>query len=68
MFEALGYEKLVTHLFVKGDKYLNSDAVFGVKDSLVVNFRKNAVGEAECKYDFVLKPAAPRGRKQSAAK
>jgi hydroxyquinol 1,2-dioxygenase len=49
---------------VKGDKYLNSDAVFGVKDSLVVNFRKNAAGEAECKYDFVLKPAAPRQRKR----
>ena len=64
MFQAPGYEKLVTHLFVKGDKYLDTDAVFGVKESLIVNFRKNAAGEAECKYDFVLKPAAPRGRKQ----
>jgi hydroxyquinol 1,2-dioxygenase len=57
MIEAPGCEKLVTHLFVKGDKYLDSDAVFGVKDSLIVNFRKNAAGEAECRYDFVLKPA-----------
>jgi hydroxyquinol 1,2-dioxygenase len=57
---APGFEKLVTHLFVKGDKYLASDAVFGVKQSLVVNFgRKNAAGEAVCHYDFVLKPAAP---------
>lgn len=54
--EAPGYEKLVTHLFVKGDKYLDSDAVFGVKESLIVNFRKNKAGVAECKYDFVLKP------------
>jgi hydroxyquinol 1,2-dioxygenase len=68
MFQAPGYEKLVTHLFVKGDKYLNSDAVFGVKQSLIVNFRKNAAGEAECKYDFVLKRAAPRGRKQRTAR
>lgn len=55
--EAPGCEKLVTHLFVKGDKYLDSDAVFGVKESLIVNFRnKNAAGEAVCSYDFVLKP------------
>jgi hydroxyquinol 1,2-dioxygenase len=64
MFEAPGFEKLVTHLFVQGDKYLDSDAVFGVKESLIVNFKKNAAGDAECRYDFVLKPAAPRGRKQ----
>jgi hydroxyquinol 1,2-dioxygenase len=60
MIEAPGCDKLVTHLFVKGDKYLDSDAVFGVKDSLVVSFRKNAAGEAECRYDFVLKPAGSR--------
>jgi hydroxyquinol 1,2-dioxygenase len=53
--EAPGYEKLVTHLFVKGDKYLNSDAVFGVKESLIVDFRKNKAGVAECRYGFVLK-------------
>jgi len=57
MIEAPGCEKLVTHLFVKGDKYLNSDAVFGVKESLIVDFRKNKAGVAECRYDFVLKPA-----------
>ena len=57
MIEAPGFEKLVTHLFVKGDKYLGSDAVFGVKESLIVDFRKkNAAGEATCRYDFVLKP------------
>jgi hydroxyquinol 1,2-dioxygenase len=58
IIEAPGYEKLVTHLFVKGDRYLDSDAVFGVKESLIVDFRKkNAAGEAVCRYDFVLKPA-----------
>ncbi|HEU4645148.1 MAG TPA: intradiol ring-cleavage dioxygenase [Burkholderiales bacterium] len=53
--EAAGYEKLVTHLFVKGDKYLDSDAVFGVKESLIVDYRKNKAGVAECRYGFVLK-------------
>ncbi len=57
MIEAPGCEKLVTHLFVKGDKYLKSDAVFGVKESLIVDFRNNKAGEAECNFGFVLKPA-----------
>jgi hydroxyquinol 1,2-dioxygenase len=30
-----GFTTLVTHVFVAGDKYLESDAVFGVKDSLI---------------------------------
>ncbi len=32
-----GYDTLVTHLFIAGDQYLESDAVFGVKDELVVD-------------------------------
>lgn len=32
---APGYQTIVTHLFDKGDPYLASDVVFGVKDSLV---------------------------------
>ncbi len=40
--KAEGYQDLVTHLFVEGDEYLESDAVFGVKDSLVVPFVKNS--------------------------
>ena len=31
-----GFETLVTHLFMAGDPYLDSDAVFGVKQSLIV--------------------------------
>ncbi|MEK6243759.1 MAG: intradiol ring-cleavage dioxygenase [Pseudomonadota bacterium] len=57
MISAPGYERLVTHIFVKGDKYLDSDAVFGVKESLIVDFKKNAAGEWEVSYDFVLKPS-----------
>jgi hydroxyquinol 1,2-dioxygenase len=32
-----GYDTLVTHLFVDDDPYLDSDAVFGVKQSLIVS-------------------------------
>lgn len=34
--EAPGYNKLTTALYPEGDKWLSSDAVFGVKKSLVV--------------------------------
>jgi hydroxyquinol 1,2-dioxygenase len=35
LVNAAGFEPLITHVFVEGDEYLNSDAVFGVKDELV---------------------------------
>jgi len=41
---APGCETVTTHIFVKGDRYLGSDAVFGVKDSLVVDFGEHAPG------------------------
>jgi hydroxyquinol 1,2-dioxygenase len=41
---APGYERVATHLFVEGDEYLDSDAVFGVKHSLVVDFRDHPAG------------------------
>ena len=43
---AAGYEPVTTHLFVEGDKYLESDAVFGVKDSLVEKFVRHEPGVA----------------------
>lgn len=36
MIEAPGFHKLVTSLYPEGDEFLPSDAVFGVKKSLVV--------------------------------
>ena len=38
MVTAPGYRRLVTHIFVRGDEMLDSDTVFGVKDSLVKDF------------------------------
>jgi catechol 1,2-dioxygenase len=55
---APGFEGVATHLFAEGDPYLESDAVFGVKDSLVVAFTPTAPGGAlGVHYDFGLKRA-----------
>lgn len=54
-----GYQKLVTHIFVGGDKYLVSDVVFGVKESLIASFDKVEVGKTQWRsnFDFTLAPA-----------
>lgn len=41
IIQAPGYEPVTTHIFVEGDSYLDSDAVFGVKESLVVPFSED---------------------------
>jgi protocatechuate 3,4-dioxygenase beta subunit len=41
IISAQGYEPVTTHLFVKGDPYLETDAVFGVKESLIIDFEKH---------------------------
>ena len=38
------HHPITTHLFAAGSEYLDSDAVFGVKDSLVTDFRQHAPG------------------------
>ena len=59
MLTAPGYRRVITHTFVAGDPYLISDAVFGVKGSLIVPFEKvDSDREVwRCVYDFVLCPA-----------
>ena len=37
---ATGYQPVITHVFVEGDPYLDGDAVFAVKDSLIGKYRK----------------------------
>jgi len=39
---APGYQQVITHVFVEGDPYLDGDAVFAVKDSLVAKYGKVA--------------------------
>ena len=40
MVSAEQHQPLTTHLFVRGDPYLESDAVQAVKDSLIVDFKQ----------------------------
>ena len=44
MVTAPGYHRLVTHVFVAGDPHLRNDAVFGVKESLIVDFTEHPPG------------------------
>ncbi|MGJ5130099.1 intradiol ring-cleavage dioxygenase [Bradyrhizobium oligotrophicum] len=71
MISAPGFERLVTHVFVAGDQYLDSDVVFGVKDSLIRDFARCPPGRApdgrmvaqgyfHLNYDFGLKRLAAR--------
>lgn len=59
--EAPGFERLITHVFRDDDRYLESDAVFGVRSSLLANWvrQPGGAGEGESyvlRYDFVLNP------------
>jgi hydroxyquinol 1,2-dioxygenase len=65
MLSAPGFRKVTTHVFAEGDPYLDSDVVFGVKDSLVTPFVKRPAGVAPdgrrmetpyfvANYDFTL--------------
>jgi hydroxyquinol 1,2-dioxygenase len=56
MITAPGYEKLVTHVFRSGDRYLDSDAVFGVRQSLVADWVRQPDGVYSLDFDFVLNP------------
>ncbi|KAL4787424.1 Intradiol ring-cleavage dioxygenase [Aspergillus varians] len=64
MFEKGGYDHLITALYLRNDPFELSDAVFGVKDSLVVDLGKAgpeyaarygvSENHALLTYDFVL--------------
>ncbi|WP_314176576.1 intradiol ring-cleavage dioxygenase [Streptomyces winkii] len=68
MVAAEGYRTLVTHIFVRGDELLESDTVFGVKDSLIRDFEHLPAGTptpdgravdgswSRVRFDIVLAP------------
>ena len=69
MITAPGYERLITHVFRNGDRYLDSDAVFGVRSSLIADWVEHPPGLApdgsHCDtpfytldFRFVLNPAS----------
>jgi hydroxyquinol 1,2-dioxygenase len=66
---APGHAAVTTHLFVADSDYLDSDAVFGMKESLVAKFQRHEPGPAPTgepvatpfytvEYDFRLRPSA----------
>jgi hydroxyquinol 1,2-dioxygenase len=66
---ATGYHGCVTHLFRRGDEFIDTDVVYGVKAPLIVDFVEKPAGKAptgetvatpfyEVRYDFVLQKAA----------
>ncbi|PBI89295.1 Hydroxyquinol 1,2-dioxygenase [Variovorax boronicumulans] len=58
MIEAPGHERLITHIFREGGEYLDSDAVFGVRGSLIVDWPRQEGGFHTLDHDFVLNPVA----------
>jgi hydroxyquinol 1,2-dioxygenase len=65
---APGHAAVTTHLFVADSDYLDTDAVFGMKESLVAKFNRHEPGRAPTgeqvatpfytvEYDFRLRPA-----------
>ncbi len=70
IISADGHRQLITALYIAGDSYIDSDAVFGAKESLTVGYRKNRGAGANggapelLEFDFALAPVAgePRAR------
>jgi len=46
LVDAPGHEPLITHVFIEGDKYIDSDVVFGVKDELISKLKTHRSGHA----------------------
>jgi hydroxyquinol 1,2-dioxygenase len=68
MITAAVYDRLVTHVFRDDDKYLDADAVFGVRSSLITRWDPHALGLTPdgrssgrpfytLDFDFVLNPS-----------
>ena len=63
---APGYQPVTTHIFDAANPYLHSDTVFGVRESLVSEFRSAGPADpADVSYvvdvDFALAPSGPAG-------
>jgi hydroxyquinol 1,2-dioxygenase len=78
MISAPGHETLVTHVFAADSPYLDSDAVFGVKNSLIREFTHERAGTGpdgrpmqrawrKLSYDFGLKQKALAMARRGAA-
>ncbi|MEI8081775.1 MAG: dioxygenase [Actinomycetes bacterium] len=52
-----GYEPLTSHVFDRRSDFLDSDTVFGVKDSLIRDFVPGDDGVLICEHDITMAPA-----------
>ena len=79
LVSAPGYEPLITHVFIGGDKYLDSDVVFGVKDELIAKVERRTDAKMPdgaaapspwhlMTYEFHMKPGAGAAPKPMASK
>lgn len=57
LVSAPGQKTLTTHVFDADSPYLDSDAVFGVRDSLVMRFAPSGDGAFTASFDIALDPA-----------
>jgi hydroxyquinol 1,2-dioxygenase len=68
MVKAPGYQTLITHVFDEADMYLDTDAVFGVRSSLLTGFEHHEGGTApdgremsgpwaSTEFDLILAPS-----------
>jgi protocatechuate 3,4-dioxygenase beta subunit len=63
---APGYREVVTALYIAGDEHIDSDTVFGVTDSLIVNVKENDPESPfgnlpSIRFDFTLAAAGDAG-------
>ena len=56
MIQADGFEQLITHVFRRDGKYLESDAVFGVRQSLIADWIEKADGSYSLDFEFIMNP------------
>lgn len=64
LVSAAGHRTLTTHLFDAESRYLDSDAVFGVRDSLVVRLAPDpATGGLQADFDVRLAPVGEEGKR-----
>jgi hydroxyquinol 1,2-dioxygenase len=54
MIAAAGYKTLTTALYLDGDRYLDSDAVFGAKESLIVRIERSSSSDSASAIDFTF--------------
>jgi protocatechuate 3,4-dioxygenase beta subunit len=74
LVNAPGHEPLITHVFIEGDKYIDSDVVFGVKNELIAKVERRSEGTMPdgkkadgpwhlMSYEFRVKPGGGQAPK-----